>query len=260
LAAPLQHVLDQLAPAAGRDAGPALRAVLARTFAPALDRLGLRARRGEPEATRLRRSELLNLVAVLAEHPSAVRDAEQLCETYLRKPGSVEANLVAPVLVVGARLGDARRHARYVAGASSERTPQERRRMRMALGDFSDRDCNTRTLALCLRGETIPTQDVALLLARMLQNPSAAEQTWRFMRDQWPRLRQRVPPALVSRLIESTPALQSETHRRALLAFAKKHPLPTATRAVAQANERFELDAALRARAAPQLKAWLQRG
>jgi puromycin-sensitive aminopeptidase len=257
LAAPLQHVLDQLAPQAGRDAVTALRAVLAQTFAPALDKLGLRARRSEPEAARLRRSELLNLVAVLAEHPPAVQEAEVLCESYLRKSGSVEANLVSPALIVGARLGNARRHARYVAGASSERTPQERRRLRMALGDFSERDCNTRTLALCLRGDTIPTQDVALLLARMLQNPAAAEQTWRFIRDQWPRLQKRVPPLLVGRLIEATPALQTEANRRALLAFAKKYPLPTATRAVIQANERFELDAALRQRAAPQLKTWL---
>jgi puromycin-sensitive aminopeptidase len=259
LASPLQHVIDQLAPAAGRDADKALRAVLAQRFAPALEQLGLRARRSEPEATRLRRGELLNLVAVVAEHPETVSEAEALCESYLRRSSAVEANLVTPVLIVGAHLGDTRRHARYVEGASSQPTPQERRRLRMALGDFSDRDCNARTLALCLRGETIPTQDVALLLARMLQNTSAGQQTWRFIRDQWPRLRKRVPPALVSRLIESTPALQTEASRRAVLAFAKKHPLPTAARAVVQADERFKLDAALRERAAPELKAWLAR-
>jgi hypothetical protein len=206
----------------------------------------------------LRRGELLNLVAVLGEQPRAVADAEALCETYLRSPALVDANLVVPALVVGARLGDGKRHARYVAGAGAERTPQERRRLRMALAEFRDPECVARTLALCLR-EVIPTQDVALLLARMLQNPSAREQTWRFIQKRWPELRERMPAMLVSRLIDATPALQTDAHRRQLIAFARKHPLPTATRALVQADERFAIDDRLRTRTAPELRAWLAR-
>ena len=257
LAAPLGHVLDQLAPAAGPEAGAALRQVLAARFAPALDKLGLRASRKERESVRLRRAELLNIVAVLAEHPSAVADAQALCETSLRAPGKVEANLVVPALVVGARLGNQRRYARYLAGASELSTPQERRRLRMALGEFRDPDCIERTIAACLRPDVIPTQDVSMLLVRLLRNPAAGEQTWRFIRTQWPRLSKRMPPLSIGRLIDATPALGSEKYRKQLRAFAKKHPLPTATRALAQADERFKLEAALRTRAAPQLKQWL---
>jgi puromycin-sensitive aminopeptidase len=256
LGPPLAHVLDQIAPAAGRDACKALRERLAAAFAPALATLGVRGKRKERESVRLRRGELLTVTAVLCEEPQAVQAAEALCESYLRSPAQVDANLVVPALVVGARLGDGKRHARYVQGASSERTPQERRRLRMALAEFRDPDCVARTLALCLR-ETIPTQDVALLLARMLQNPDARTQTWRFIQRRWPELRERMPAMLVSRLIDATPALQTDAHRRQLVAFARKHPLPTATRALAQADERFAIDARLRTRAAPELRSWL---
>jgi len=41
------------------------------------------------------------------------------------------------------------------------------------------------------------------------------------------------------------------------MAFFARHPVPTAERALRQADERFRLDAALRARAAPRLARWL---
>ena len=65
---------------------------------------------------------------------------------------------------------------------------------------------------------------------------------------------------LMSRLIDATPALGGEKHRKTLLAFFKKHPLPTAARALKQADERFRLDAAFRKRAAPELKRMMARG
>src|SRR4029078_12045789 len=89
-------------------------------------------------------------------------------------------------------------------------------------------------LALC-RPERIPTQDVALLLARMFENPAARTRAFDFVLRKWPLLRRRMPAMLIGRLIEAAPALQSEARRRTWMAFFKRYPVPTAERALRQA-------------------------
>jgi hypothetical protein len=69
-----------------------------------------------------------------------------------------------------------------------------------------------------------------------------------------------MPTLLIGRFIEATPALQTQAHRRDVQRFFRAHPIPTATRALRQADERFKLDAAFRRRAAPQLRRWLADG
>ncbi len=104
--------------------------------------------------------------------------------------------------------------------------------MLLALGEFRDAALVQRALALTLT-DTVGTQDVAILLVRMLGNPAAREATWAFMKRRWPKLRRRLPPMLVTRPIEATPALGTRTARRDVAAFFKANPVPTAARALA---------------------------
>jgi hypothetical protein len=196
-------------------------------------------------------------MALIAEAPAVVDAAEARLPSYLRAPRSLEANLAGPVVTVGARRGDIARHARYLELSEHAATPQERRRFRMALAEFRDAACIERTLALCLT-DRIPTQDMALLLARTFENPAARTRAFEFVLSKWPKLRRRMPAMLIGRLIEAAPALQTEARRRTWMAFFKRNPVPTAERALRQANERFQLDAALRKRAAPRLARWLE--
>ena len=137
------------------------------------------------------------------------------------------------------------------------RTPQERTRFEMALGAFRDPALVERTLELSLSNR-VPTQDVVPLLCRMLGNPAARERTWEFIRERWTSLSPRISPGLASRLVSALPALQKPLYRRQVASFFATHPLPTASRALKQALERFELDADLRARVVPDLRAYLR--
>jgi aminopeptidase N len=257
LQAPLVHVLDRVAGEAER---AALRKRIGAVFAPALRDAGWSPRAREGEHDRLRRAELLALCCLVGEDPATVREAERRSARYLRDPRSLEPNLVGPVVLAGARAGDLALHARYLAlSGAAGKTPQERRRFRMALCEFRDPACTDRTLNLCL-GERIPKQDLPLVLARLLDNPAARERAWTFMQRRWHELGRRISPQLVSRLIDATPALQGERKRREVMAFFERNPVPTAQRALRQADERFRLDAALRRRAAPALTDWLSSG
>ncbi|MEY4581487.1 MAG: hypothetical protein RL701_6190, partial [Pseudomonadota bacterium] len=83
-------------------------------------------------------------------------------------------------------------------------------------------------------------------------------QAFEFLQERWSELRERMTPMLMSRVIEATPALRTDAHRRRLKDFFAAHPLPTAARALLQADERFRLDAAFRKRAIPELRAFLR--
>ena len=268
LLGPCDFLVDDLARFAGGDARERLQAHIQETFAPALTSLGWGIATRDADDTgaaetneqRLRRAELLSLVAVVAEAGSATRAAEAQCARYLLGRAGLDANLINPVLIVGARHADAARLDQMLDASERDPTPQARRRFRMVLSEVRDEALVSRVLSTCLT-ERIPTQDVVFVLARLLRNHHARDLAFAFIRERWLELRSKVPNMLMSRLIDATPALASERYRKEVMSFFAEHPVPTATRALRQANERFRLDSAFRKRAAPLLRKWLaQRG
>jgi len=113
-----------------------------------------------------------------------------------------------------------------------------------------------RTLAAVLTPE-IPTQDVAFVLIRLLGNPFARVAAWRFIQKRWSAIRRRVPPLMLSRLVDATPALREPRHAREVQSFFRRHPLPEAERALKQALEVFRLNDELRRREAKGVGRWL---
>jgi aminopeptidase N len=186
-----------------------------------------------------------------------MQEAERRFEAYLRDRASLEPNLADPVCVMAARRGGAARFDALRGALERAGTPQERRRFLLALGEFRDRKLIDRALALAL-DPIVPTQDVAILLVRLLHNRAARERAWEFVKRRWAALRRRMPPMLVSRVVEATPMLQTPAYRTDVAAFFRAHPVPTAERALRQALERFALHAELRRRAAPGLRRFLE--
>jgi hypothetical protein len=72
----------------------------------------------------------------------------------------------------------------------------------------------------------------------------------------WSALRADWPNADASRFVEATRSLQTDVEPKALLAFLDKAKLPGSKRALSQLKERLTLDAALRTRAATELRAY----
>ncbi len=257
LRSPLAYLADRLLPKLDPAARERFRERLVDTFGKAFQKLGFDAGAREGDEVRLRRAALVSLLGEVAEWEPLLEAASERCARYLEDRGSLEPNLADPVVHLAARSGDARLFERFLEEAERARTPQERRRMLMALGSFRDAKRIDRALALLLT-DAIGTQDVAILLTRLLGNPAAREPTWAFMKRRWARLVKRMPPMLVTRPIEATPALGTRAHRKDVAAFFRAHPVATGARAVQQALERFDLDLAFADRALPRLERWLR--
>jgi puromycin-sensitive aminopeptidase len=248
---------DQLAAHADLETRNAWRSFLIETFGEHLLELGWRPVRGEDEPTRVRRAVAISLLGHVARWEAVTEVVAEKCAAYLDDRASLEPNLADPVVTLAARQGDARLYARFEQAVQRATTPQGRRRFLFALGDFRDPKLLDRTRRACL--DDVPVQDMPFLLVRMLQNPAAREDTWAFLQKRWGRLSKRFPPALVTRVLENLPELQTAKHRREVAAFFRQHPVPTGKRTLQQALERFELNAQFRERAAPGFARWLAR-
>ncbi len=92
---------------------------------------------------------------------------------------------------------------------------------------------------------------------RLFANPPGRELCWQFLTRHWPEIKKRVPPLMVSRLVESTPSLRDPKFAKEVARFFKKNPVAEAARSLKQALEIFRLNAELRRRTAPGLTRWL---
>ncbi|NNL86847.1 MAG: M1 family peptidase, partial [Myxococcales bacterium] len=225
-------------------------------FGPALRELGLDPG-GEDDLASLRRAALLDLVAQVGGDAELIAAAAARCDAYLKDSRSLDPNLADGIVHLAARDGDAALYERFGKAAARAETPQARRRMLAAQTSFRDPKLIDRTLRDLL-SDRVETQDVAILLARLLHNPVARAETWAFMKRRWPALRKRMPAMLVTRPIDALPALGTRRDRRDVASFFRAHPVSTGARAVRQALERFDLDLNLVERAEPGLARWVR--
>jgi puromycin-sensitive aminopeptidase len=259
----LRGPLETSARSAGRTLGPeaeaALRRRVARAFADAFAAAGWEPQPRERDDDRLRRAALLALVGEVGEAPELRAEAGARCLRFLDDRRSLEPNLADAVVALAARDGDEALFERFLAASREAATPQDQRRFLLALGSFQKPELVKRALDLLL-GERVGTQDVALLLTRLLANRAAAAQAWAFWKRRFAELRRRMPPMLVTRPIEALPALGTRAFRRDVAAFFRAHSVPTGARAVRQALEQFDLNLAFDERAKSQLAHWLEQG
>jgi puromycin-sensitive aminopeptidase len=229
---------------------------LVRTYEPAWHQLGWEPAARESDDVRLRRASLLRLLGDLAEAPSIAAAVRDRFAAYIADRHSIDPNLADALVGIAARDADAMRYEQFLIAARGAHTPQERRRFQYALADFRDAGAVKRTLTLVLTDD-VPTQDVGIMLVRLLGNRAAREETWAFIKDCWADISKRLPPMMVSRVIEATSSLQTPAYKRDVAAFFRAHPVPTARRALKLALERFDLNEELRRRVSKPLEAWL---
>jgi puromycin-sensitive aminopeptidase len=234
------------------------RSWIAGRFGGQLAELGWTASPGETDPVRLRRAALLRLVGSIAEAPAVVGEACARLHAYLADRNTLEPNLADAVVSICARQGSEALYQRYREATASAPTPQERRRFLLNLASFRAPALVERTLGATL-GPDVPTQDVTFLYMRLFGNPGGRAAAWRFFTSHWKELRARIPPLMVSRLVESTPALRDARYAREVARFFRAHPVPEATRSLKQALELFRLNADLRRRIVPGIARWLTR-
>ena len=117
---------------------PMFAAYVRRTLGPALDRIGMTPKAGEPETITILRPELLNMLALVGDDPRVWDFVREQFPKYMENPASVPPTLASTVVTLSAVKGDAALFDELQKRFESAAVPAERSRFLGALGRFRD--------------------------------------------------------------------------------------------------------------------------
>ena len=231
--------LDHLVSDNGR---PGLQARVRDLVGPACDRVGWELARGEDDRIGELRGVLVRALALGGDDAEAISRCRQLMESE-----SVDPALAAAAIAVVAATGDEADYEEIRQRFGNAPTPQLELRYLMALTSFKGSALMDRTLAATLDG-TVRSQDAGFVVRGCLENRDLGPQAWAFTVDHWEDINQRLPTAIVPRMLGGISALSTPELAADVRAFLEAHPVPQGPLIVAQHLERQKINVQLRAR------------
>ncbi len=175
-------------------------------------------------------------------------DAEAIarCRALMAAEG-VDPALAAAAIAVVAATGDEADYEDIRQRFGNAPTPQLELRYLMALTTFDDPQLMDRTLAATLDG-TVRSQDAGFVLRGCLENRDLGPQAWAHIAQHWDDINQRLPSAIVPRMLGGISALSTPELATDVQTFLEAHPVPQGPLIVAQHLERQEINVQLRRR------------
>ena len=160
---------------------------------------------------------------------------------------AVDPALAAAAIAVVAATGDGADYEEIRQRYENAPTPQLELRYLMALTSFDDDALMDRTLAATLDG-TVRSQDAGFVLRGCLENRDHGPQAWAYIAEHWDDINQRLPSAIVPRMLGGISALSTPELAAEVEAFLEAHPVPQGPLIVAQHLERQKINCELRRR------------
>jgi aminopeptidase N len=249
----LEFAHDYLTTTASR---PQFEAFLRSLFRPLFDQTGFSAGPADSDARRALRATLVDVLGRVGEDADLVAASRAALDRALGEGPPLDPTLAGAIVRIAAAHGDARLFERVTAAANRAGTPEEHYRYRYALAEFRDPALVERALELTL-SPALRSQDTALYIAGFFRNPSARDRAWSFVTAHWDSL---APKLTIvggdTTFIAALGGFCDARSRDAIRTFVAAHPLPAATRTLAQTFERIDNCIALREQT-PLVAEWL---
>jgi aminopeptidase N len=224
---------------------------------PAMTEVGWTPRAGEGETPR---DLLVSALGETARDPETIETARRMVLAHLdSKDDSIDPTLLNAIVRVAAIGGDASLYDRYLARSKQASDPEEHYRYLYALADFSDPALVRRTMDSIV-GPEVRSQDTAIFLARLFNNPDARRLTWELLQARWDDLQKKAGQVFGSPLLISSLGQFCDTKTGSEIeGFFATHKVPEAERTLQQSLERISSCADFASSQAPKLTDWLQR-
>jgi alanyl aminopeptidase len=132
---------------------PRYRRFIRKLFGKRARALGLVAKKQDDAETRLLRTRLINLVALLGEDPKLIKQAKQLARAWLDDPTKVSADMVPTVLAIAARHGDQAFYDLLRGKLDGLRDGDRRKQLLRAMAGFGDAAIVDQALGMILSEE-----------------------------------------------------------------------------------------------------------
>jgi len=231
----LEYVGDSLVPSSQEIS---YKAVVRAQFAPLAKTLGWSARPSDTDEQKVLRANLLATLGSAAD-PDAVAAARKIVDEYMQNPASVDGTISGNAFAVAAENGDSASYDQLSSALAKAKTSDEYNHYLYALAAFRDPNLSQRTVALVDQGK-VRQQEYPRFFGALLSNPAAREAAWKYLKDHWDSMAQKVTSfggaGAVSALGNSCSAEMSEDVKQ----FFANHPAPGAQRAVQQSVEQID--------------------
>jgi alanyl aminopeptidase len=227
---------------------PNYRRFIGDTFGARARALGFKSKPGEDDETKLLRSAVVGLVAEDADDPALVAEALSLSKKWLTDRSAIEPEMVATVLTVAARHGDAELFTAFLAEAKKSRDRRERGRILSALGAFRDPSVQKLALNLTLSSDFDARESIAVL-REAASDRATREGAWAFLKANFDALAARLPRESPAGFPQLASGFSDDAHRADVEAFFKDKAAnyTGGPRRLAQSLEQIHLKTALRA-------------
>jgi aminopeptidase N len=241
------------------DTQPRFERFVSALFSPLFQEIGFSSTQVDSDERRALRATLIQTLGVMGNDPSVVSKARDALDRTLRGGGPLDPTLARSIVAVSATHGDAALFDALLAASERSTSGDEKYRYLYALTEFRDPALIDRGLAYSLSGK-LRSQDTATFYRQLLANDYARERTWAFIKAHWAELEPKV--TIFGGDTTITSALGNfcdASSRDDVAAFFKQHPLPAASRTLAQTIERINNCIALRTSQTQSVTAFLQR-
>jgi aminopeptidase N len=228
-----------------------------RRFEPVLTQLGLPGS-GHDELEQERRAALVDLVGIWGASTDAQRRARELADRYMTDSSSLPGTLVSSVLEVAAYGGDEALYSQYLSRLEQLGSqPEEYYRFFNALPYFDEPELVARTLEFAVSSR-VRTQDTGTLLAGLLARPWSRQQAWRFVKERWTQLTDRLGTFQgIPAIVQATSNFCTADAAQDVKQFFAQHPVPSSERGIAQSIEKIAACAAVADRQSRPISKWL---
>ena len=141
-----------------RDLADPYAAYVRKTLGPALARIGMTRKPGEPDGVSSARADLLVTLGDYGKDPAVLAYADSLAKQHIAAPGSVDPTLIGASLELSALHGDEARFEDYKKRFETAKIPAERARYLSALGYFRDPKIKDEAMRYALEGPLRPQE------------------------------------------------------------------------------------------------------
>ena len=254
----LARHLEYIGDALGRNGqAKPYQAAMRAQFAPLAKTLGWNARTSDSDEQKALRANLLATLGSAGD-PDAIAAARRIVEQYLQNPTSVDGTISGSAFTVAAENGDRTFYDRLTNALKNAKTSDEYNHYLYALAAFRESDLLQRTIALIDQGR-VRQQDYPRFFGALLSNPASQEMAWKYLKDHWDDLSQKVTSfggaGAVSALGNSCSAEMLDDVEQ----FFRNHPAPGAQRAVQQSLERIAGCVDFQRRQGGSFQTWLNK-
>ena len=213
-------------------------------------RLGWEPRRGEPHTDSVLRGRVIETLGVTVRDGAVVAEAESRFERFVRRPGSLVADLREPTCSIAVSSGGSRAWRRAKSLYLQAQTQEEKMRFLTSMCATRAPDLLSATLEFSQTSH-VRSQNMHLPVACMAANPHGAPLVWPWIKKNWNKISKKVGsgnPLLARMITPVAIAARDASAASDLERFFERHPTPGTKLVVAQSAETIRVNSLLRSR------------